>query len=182
VADEECLRAAVERSERFLSAWHGKPPLRERLTALAEATDPGERADMYGKGERIERLERRVAELLGKEAAAFMPTGTMAQQIALRIHSDRRGTRTVCFHPTCHLEIHEHKGYQLLHRLHARLVGDPNRLMTRAQLDEVHEPLAALLLELPQREIGGLLPSWEDLVAGWAHDRGAAAHMDGARL
>ena len=36
-----------------------------------------------------------------------MPSGTMAQQIALRIWSDHRATRTVAFHPTCHLEIHE---------------------------------------------------------------------------
>src|SRR5262249_39231946 len=51
-------------------------------------------------------------------------------------------------------------------------------------LDAVREPVAALLLELPQREIGGRLPSWVDLVAqtGWARDRGAAVHMDGARL
>jgi threonine aldolase len=45
---------------------------------------------------------------LGKEAAVLFPSGTMAQQIALRIHCDRRGMRTVAFHPTCHLELHEH--------------------------------------------------------------------------
>jgi feruloyl esterase len=98
-----------------------------------------------------------------------MPTGTMAQQIALRIWSDRRGTRTVAFHPTCHLELHEQKGYQLLHGLHGRLVGDPNRLITLEDLESIHEPVAALLLELPQREIGGLLPGselgWTDM--GW---------------
>jgi threonine aldolase len=174
----------VSGSERFLSAWHGRPPLRDRLAAVAEATGESERADMYGSGERIERLERRVAELLGKEAAVFMPTGTMAQQIALRIHSDRRGRRTVAFHPTCHLELHEHKGYQLLHGLHGRLVGDAARLIALADLEAVHEPLAALLLELPQREIGGPLPTWDELLAqtGWARERGAALHMDGARV
>jgi hypothetical protein len=48
----------------------------------------------------------------------------------------------------------------------------------------VAEPLAALLVELPQREIGGLLPAWDDLVAqvGWARDRDTAVHLDGARL
>ena len=46
------------------------------------------------------------------------------------------------------------------------------------------EPPAALLLELPQRDLGGQLPAWEDLVAqtAWARDRGAAVHLDGARL
>jgi threonine aldolase len=51
-------------------------------------------------------------------------------------------------------------------------------------LEEIAEPLGALLLELPQREIGGQLPAWEDLVAqaAWARDREAAIHLDGARL
>ena len=45
-------------------------------------------------------------------------------------------------------------------------------------------PLAALLLELPQREIGGQLPTWSDLEGqvAWARDQGIAVHMDGARL
>jgi threonine aldolase len=64
------------------------------------------------------------------------------------------------------------------------LVGDRSRLLTRADLDRVREPVAALLLELPQREIGGQLPSWEELEAQcvWARERGAALHLDGARL
>ena len=46
------------------------------------------------------------------------------------------------------------------------------------------EPVAALLLELPQREIGGLLPDWDDLVAQtvWAREHEVALHLDGARL
>jgi threonine aldolase len=182
--DEERYQAAVRGAERFLNAWHGQPLMRDRLAAVAEATGADERADSYGSGERIERLEQRVAELLGKEAAAFMPTGTMAQQIAMRIWSERRGVRTIAFHPTCHLEIHEHKGYEHLHGLHGRVVGDPNRLITVEDLESIHEPLSALLLELPQREIGGLLPTWDDLVAQttWARERSIALHLDGARL
>jgi threonine aldolase len=154
------------------------------MLEVAGATAEDERWDRYGSGERIERLERRVAELLGKEAAVFMPSGTMAQPIALRIWSERRGCRTVAFHQTCHLELHEEKGYERLHGLHGKLVGDPNRLITVEDLEAIHEPVAALLLELPQREIGGLLPSWEDLAAqvAWAREREIALHMDGARL
>jgi threonine aldolase len=181
---EERARAAVAGAERFLNAWHGTPRARERLVALAGGVDEAERGDRYGEGERIERLERRIAELLGKEAAVFMPSGTMAQQIALRIWCDRRGLRTVAFHPTCHLELHEEKGYERLHGLHATLVGDPNRLVTLTDLERLREPVAALLLELPQREIGGLLPAWDDLVAqaAWARAHGVALHLDGARL
>jgi threonine aldolase len=184
VHDEERARAAIAGAERFLNAWHGTPPMRRRLEALAAAVDDAERADRYGEGERLGRLERRVAELLGKEAAVFMPSGTMAQQIALRIWCERGGRRTVAFHPTCHLELHEEKGYERLHGLHGTLVGDTHRLIELADLEALREPVAALLLELPQREIGGLLPGWDDLVAqtDWARERGVVLHLDGARL
>jgi threonine aldolase len=113
-----------------------------------------------------------------------MPSGIMAQQIALRVHADRRGRRVVAFHPTCHLEIHEDKAYQRLHGLVGRTVGNARGLLTLGDLAAVNEPLAALVIELPQREIGGRLPVWDDLVAqvGHARARGAAVHLDGARL
>ena len=108
----------------------------------------------------------------------------MAQQIALRIHCDRRGIDTVAFHPTCHLELHEHGGYAHLHGLKAELVGGRDRLIELEDLRSLHAPIGALLLELPQREIGGRLPEWEDLVGqiGWARSRDAATHLDGARI
>jgi threonine aldolase len=144
----------------------------------------GPDADRYGKGEPVERLERRVAELLGKEEAVWMPSGTMAQQIALRIHADRTGRRAVGFHPYCHLDTHEERAYELLHGLHAVLLGGRERLITADDVGGVAEPLAALLLELPQRDLGGMLPPWDDLVAtcAAARERGAALHLDGARL
>lgn len=184
MADDERIRAAIAGADRHLNAWHGGPSLREKLAALAERTREDERMDHYGRGERIERLEGGIAELLGKEAAVFMPTGTMAQPIALRIWSERRCIRTVAFHPTCHLELHEERAYERLHGLRARLVGDPNRLIRLEDLEGIREPVAALLLELPQREIGGLLPEWDELVAQteWARGRGIATHMDGARF
>jgi threonine aldolase len=108
----------------------------------------------------------------------------MAQQIALRIWADRRHTPVLAFHPTCHLEIHEHKGYAFLHGLQARLVGEATRVLTLEDLCATPGPIAALLLKIPQREIGGQLPDWSHLVAQaeWAHERGIALHMDGARL
>ena len=154
------------------------------FTQLAALTPPDVQPDLYGNGELITGFEKRVAELLGKEAGVFMPSGTMAQQIALRIWSDRRASKHIAFHPTCHLEIHEQKAYELLHGLHGVLVGSPYQLMTLDDLKQVRDPLAALLLELPQREIGGQLPSWDELVAitTWARERNIALHMDGARL
>ncbi len=161
--------------------------LRTPADALAElATLPADElvADEYGEGGVVSVLETVVRDLLGKAAAVFMPSGTMAQQIALRIHADRRGRCVVAFHPTCHLELHEDKAYQRLHGLVGRTVGDGRQLLTLADLEAIREPLAALLIELPQREIGGRLPAWGDLVAqvAYAREHGAAVHLDGARL
>lgn len=176
-------KAAFRQAERFLN---GHPPrsLGEEMAALAASVSESDEADRYGEGALLNDFEAEIARLLGKEAAVFMPSGTMAQQIALRIWAERSGRRAVGFHPTCHLELHERKGYQLLHRLSGRLIGDAERLITMDDLRAAPEPLAALLLELPQREIGGQLPAWDELVAQttWARSRGAAAHMDGARL
>jgi threonine aldolase len=169
--------------ERFLSG-HGLQQPRAVLADLANEVGPDEEPDRYGEGRLIEDFEREVAALLGKEAAVFMPSGTMAQQIALRIWTDQRHTPVVAFHPTCHLEIHEQKGYAFLHALHARLIGERTRLITLDDLCATAGPIGALLLELPQREIGGQLPSWADLEAhtAWARERGIVVHMDGARL
>ncbi len=122
--------------------------------------------------------------VLGKPAAVFMPSGTMAQQIALRIHADRRGVRTVAFPPPAHLALHEDTAYQRLHGLVGLKIGDPRGLITIEDLRGVGERLAAVLFELPQREIGGRLPSWSDLEeqVAFVRARGAALHLDGARL
>ena len=157
---------------------------RRTLLALAERAPDLAELDVYGERALVERLEVRVAELLGKEAAVWMPSGTMLQQIALRIHAERRGSQRIAFHPHCHLEAHEERGYEHLHGLHASHLGARERLATSGDLDEIREPIAALLLELPQRELGGQLPPWDDLVATCdkARERGAALHLDGARL
>jgi threonine aldolase len=181
--DEEARDKIFAQCTRFLFG-HGAQRPRAVLAELSHEAGADEEPDRYGDGSLIKDFERDVAALLGKEAAVFLPSGTMAQQVALRVWADRMGSRTVAFHPTCHLEIHEQKGYELLHGLQGRLVGDRTRLITLDDLKATPGPLAVLLLELPQREIGGQLPAWSDLEAqvGWARDRNAAVHMDGARL
>jgi threonine aldolase len=62
--------------------------------------------DMYGDGI-VGELERRTARTLGMEAAVFFPTGTMAQQVALRCWAGRTGNRTVALHPRSHPETEE---------------------------------------------------------------------------
>jgi threonine aldolase len=176
-ADE--LRAGCDR---FLLGHGDRPPsvvLAEVHEVLGDLT-----ADRYGTGGVVEELEAEVAALLGKPAAVLMPSGTMAQQIALRVHAERTGRRTVLWHPTCHLALHEDQAVERLHGLHPRPVGDARRLITLADLEEVAEYAGTLLLELPQREIGGQLPAWDELVAqtALARSHGTALHLDGARL
>ena len=182
LSDEERvrLRDGCERSLR----GHGLGSAADALAELGTLSAEELTADTYGTGGTVSALETEVRELLGKPAAVFMPSGTMAQQIALRVHADRRGRRVVAFHPTCHLELHEDKAYQRLHGLVGRPLGDGRELLLLADLEGIDEPLAALLIELPQREIGGRLPGWDDLAAlvGSARERGAAVHLDGARL
>ena len=176
-------REAMWRCERWLD--HRRPTSAAAVLQAAAAALPADaRPDRYGEGGFVETFERRMAELLGKPAAALLPSGTMAQQIALRIHCDRRGRTTVAFHPTCHLELHEHHAHAHLHGLKAELIGDRDRLIALEDLEALRVPIGALLIELPQREIGGRLPEWEDLLAQiqWARDRDIATHLDGARI
>jgi threonine aldolase len=182
VVDRRQRERIIARCERFVVAWSAPRDPAAELRALADRA--GERLDVYGGGESVERLEARVAGLLGKEAAVLFPSGTMAQQIALRIWCERRACSTVAFHPQCHLDVHEERGYEHLHGLHARPVGHRDRLIRRADLDQVQEPVGALLLELPQRDLGGQLPAWRELRAqvSWARTNGVALHLDGARL
>lgn len=174
--DVEALRAACTR---FLH-WHG---MRRPADLMAEIP-PDTVADVYGEGGVVRELEEEVATLLGKPSGVFLPSGTMGQQATLRVHADRRGRRVVLFHPSCHLYWHEGGGFERLHGLIGRPVGHQFRLITLEDLQAVAEAPAALLLELPQREIGGRLPPWNDLVdqVRWARERGAAVHLDGARL
>jgi threonine aldolase len=174
------LEALAERCTRFVTG-HGPRRAAALLATIPEDAD----VDYYGVGGEVRALEDEVARLLGKDAALFLPSGTMAQQAVLRVHADRRGSPNVAFHPTCHLDgWAEERGYQGLHGLFGIPVGPSQEPLTRATLDDVHQPVAALLLELPQRALGGTLPTWSELLAQvrWARDRDAAVHLDGARL
>jgi threonine aldolase len=155
-----------------------------RPPELLASIPPDVYPDSYGEGGAVTDLESYIAELLGKPAAVFLPSGTMAQGATLRMHADRRSSRTVLWHPYCHLDQHEGQAHARLHGLLGRPVGARHRLIELADLTEVAEPVAALLLELPQRDLGGQLPAWDDLVEqlDWARGRGAAVHLDGARL
>lgn len=195
VSDDERRR---RRRERRIAAYRGaqrvlaRPgflgTLRERLALLDEARaldlhDLDEPSDLYGDGI-VEALEERTAGLLGKEAAAFFPTGTMAQQVALRCWAARSGDPTVALHPLAHPEVHERNAFSQVSGLRPVRVTSEPRLPTAAEVRDFDEPFGALMLELPLRDAGFVLPSWEELteVVEAARERDAVVHFDGARL
>ncbi|WP_081739850.1 low specificity L-threonine aldolase, partial [Paenibacillus sp. JCM 10914] len=139
---------------------------------------------MYGNGAVIEEFQSQIADELGMETAVFFPTGTMAQQIALRIWCDEIGINQVAYHPLCHLEIHEEDGLKELHHIHPILLANSSRLITLQDIQSIDQEIACLLLELPQREMGGQLPAFEELVAisAYCRAKGIKLHLDGARL
>jgi threonine aldolase len=179
MTDQAEIAALRARCTRFFHG-HGRATAASMLATIP----PGTALDTYGEGGVVADLEAEVARLLAKPAAVFLPSGTMAQQAVLRVHADARQRRTVLFHPMCHLEQKEEQAYQRLHGLIGRPVGGRDRLITLGDLTAIAEPPAVLLLELPQRDLGGQQPGWDDLVAqvDWARERGAAVHLDGARL
>ncbi|MET8945296.1 beta-eliminating lyase-related protein [Streptomyces sp. NPDC004542] len=179
--------AAFRRSRRVLSRGGYRTSVRERLARLLEAApevyDLDEPADMYGNGV-VAALEERVATLLGTEAAAFFPTGTMAQQVALRCWAGRTGNPAVALHALAHPEVHERHAFSAVSGLRPVRVTDEPRLPTAAEVRDCEEPFGALMLELPLREAGFVLPTWEELteVVAAARERDAVVHFDGARL
>jgi len=112
---------------------HGPRDFRVLAEALAAASE-SEESDMYGKGKVIEEFQDKLARYLGKESAVFFPSGTMAQQIALRIWSDEKGLKKVAYHPLCHLEIHEENGLKELHRIVPVLLATKERTIGLADV------------------------------------------------
>ena len=147
--------------------------------AAAEVGDEQEREDPT-----TNELQRRMAELLGHEAALFLPTATMANQAALRVLS-RPGCKVVAEERT-HVLIYEwggpaiHSGL-VMHGLVAE-AGRP----TPEQIEEIDEfgPGSVLVLENTHRSSGGRIWPLADFRAtvDAARARGAAVHLDGARL
>ncbi|MFD3517836.1 threonine aldolase family protein [Streptomyces sp. NPDC058657] len=182
---------------RRLTAWRAasrtlartpvEPRIGDLLTDLATHAstvyDLDDWTDLYGDGV-VEELERRTAALLGTEAAAFFPTGTMAQQVALRCWAARTGNPVVALHPQSHPEQHERGAFSAVSGLRTVHPTTEPRMPTADEIRDFEEPFGALMLELPLREPGFVLPDWEGLTAtvAAARERDAVVHFDGARL
>jgi threonine aldolase len=148
-------------------------------TAAAEVGDEQEREDPT-----TNELQRRMAELLGHEAALFLPTATMANQAALRVLS-RPGCKVVAEERT-HVLIYEWGGPAIHSGLVMQgLVAEAGRPAPEqiAELDDFGAG-SVLVLENTHRSSGGRIWPLEEFrtVVDAARSRGAAVHLDGARL
>ena len=162
--------------------YHGRRPAAERLTLIQQfMEDGGYDSEFLCTGALAETLETKIASILGTPAALWCPSGTMAQAIAARIHTENSKKKTVLLHPTSHLLLHEEDGYKHAHGLTALVAGQWRSTLSA---DDINDEAACVFIELPQRHSGGRLPSWEELER--IKEKCAAMqiplHMDGARL
>jgi threonine aldolase len=147
--------------------------------AAAELGDEQEREDPTTNG-----LQRRMAEVLGHEAALFFPTATMANQVALRVLS-RPGAKVVAEENT-HVLIWEWGGPAIHSGLVMQGVAADAGRPTAEQIAELDGfgPGGVLVLENTHNSSGGRVWPLDEFrgVAQAARERGAAVHLDGARL
>jgi threonine aldolase len=137
----------------------------------------------------VERLERMTAELLGKEAALFMPSGSMSNQIALRVHCPR-DSEFLC-EADCHLYQYEQGGFAQLSGLVAQTVAGEGGVLRREHVEDLIRPenehmvrTRLIALENTHNRWGGRIQPQDEVVriCQWASDSGLRSHLDGARI
>jgi threonine aldolase len=182
---DEQVRAASRACDSMV-VWQPRRTPAAVLAELAEACEElgVEEWDTYADGGAVTMLEEQVAQLLGKEAAVFFVSGTMAQQAMLRVWCERTGSHRVAIQDLSHLLHHEDDGPRLVHDLRFEPLTQGRRTATAEDLGRHAGRLGAALVELPLRDAGCLVPPWEELAAlsAAARDRGVPLHVDGARI
>ena len=150
--------------------------------------------DVYGEDPSVLELEDRTAVLLGKEAAVFVPTGTMSNQVALRAHTEPGDA--VVIDGNAHVIRSESGAAAALSGLTMRPIAGRRGVFTAEDVREAigtPHPFNPTTLDTPARLLcventhnggGGSVWPLEQLraVCAVAHEHGLAAHLDGARL
>ncbi len=145
--------------------------------------------DVFGEDPTVNRLEAYVAELLGKEAALYAPSGTMTNQIGVHVGTARGDE--VLIHEGAHIFVYEVGAPAILSSVQLRTLSgekgviDPDTLRAAVRPENVHFPRSRLLcLENTHNTAGGTVYPLEDFaaVAGAARELGLKVHLDGARL
>ena len=148
--------------------------------------------DVLGDDPNVNELQRRMAEMLGKEAAIFIPSGTMSNAIAIRAHTNPGDE--IITERYSHIYVYEGGGYAALSGCSVALVdanlgimkpNDVAKAIRKAEGSLGHYPNGSLVcVENTSNRGGGTYYSQDDLdeIAHIAHDNNCAAHVDGARL
>lgn len=159
-------------------------PAMRKAMANAEVGD-----DVYGEDPTINRLEERAAEIMGRAAAVFVPTGTMGNQIAIHLHT-RPGSEVVA-DAGSHVFNFEMGAMAALSGALPRAISTVDGILSPALVKEAIQPAAGyrtptslVVLENSHNLAGGRVTSRElmgELVAV-ARDHGLPVHLDGARI
>jgi threonine aldolase len=145
--------------------------------------------DVFGEDPTINRLEEYVAELLGKEAALYAPSGTMTNQIGVHVGTGRGDE--VLIHEGAHIFVYEVGAPAILSSVQLRTLSGEKGVIDRDTLraalrpENVHFPRSRMLcLENTHNTAGGTVYPLEDFAAvtGAARELGLKVHLDGARL
>lgn len=145
--------------------------------------------DVYGEDPTVGRLERRVADMLGKEAGIFVPTGVMSNQLCLK--SLTMPGDEVIMGANCHVFNYETGAPALLSGIQVHTVPDPRGVISIDDVDQaIREEAyylprtAAVALEITHNREGGAIAPFEHVrrLTSFVRDRGIALHLDGARL
>ncbi len=159
------------------------PGMRSAM-AQAEVGD-----DVYGEDPTVNALESRAAQLLGKEAALFVPTGVMANQLCMRVHT-RPGDEVIA-EKTAHVIRYEGGSASALSQVQiCCLEGDRGLLAAKNVVEAIrphdihHPPTTLVCLEQTHNVGGGSVYPLSTIqeITHVAGDRGLASHLDGARL
>jgi threonine aldolase len=157
------------------------------MRAAMHAAEVGD--DVFREDPTVNRLQERVAALLGKEAALYVPSGTMSNQICVRCHT-QPGDELLC-EASCHIYSNEAGGPAALSGVTCRTIAgdhgilDLNHLVGKIRPDDEHQVRTRLVcLENTHNRGGGRIYPLEKIqaISGWAHQHGLAMHLDGARL
>jgi threonine aldolase len=159
------------------------------LADLVRKTEVAE--DSYLLGGEVEGFERHWATLLGKETAVFMPSGTLANQLALRALAGSR--RRVIVQELSHVYNDTGDACQTLSGLtlmplatgtHTFTRADVEAVLTRTAGGRVATEVGAILVESPIRRLSGQMFDWDEArrVTAFAREKGIGTHLDGARL
>lgn len=159
------------------------------LQRLASAREVAE--DAYLLGGEVEAFEREWAALLGKETAVFMPSGTLANHLALRALAGTR--RRVIVPEMSHIYNDTGDACQTLSALTLMplapaaatfTVADVEAALTRTAGGRVATGIGAIAIESPIRRLSGQLFDWQEAqkICAFARERGIGTHLDGARL